>query len=375
MGERTTMSRNVHIPWLLIGLLMAGGGCDPGSPSGSNAPQTGSDDAPPADRRAEAPQSGRRFRFTYDVTIQNLPPRAVAQVWVPVAQDTPEQCVEVETIRVPAPHRLTTERRFGNRLLHFEAAASDAGEIPVRVEYRIERFEATPDRSPATEKEIDQHLDRSALELADGEVIRRLLPGGLPAGSNLERGRTLFDSVGERLTYDKSLPGWGRGDVAWACESGRGNCSDFHSVFISACRDLRIPARFEIGFPIPADRPAGDVDGYHCWARFVHEDRWLAVDISEADKHPEQRNEYFGRLAADRVQFTAGRDLVLEPEQQGGPVNFLIYPYVEIDGPIDVELSKRFRFEELTTSVCRSADGDDDRPVSGAGAPRGLQTR
>ena len=29
---------------------------------------------------------------------------------------------------------------------------------------------------------------------------------------------------------------------------------------------------------------------------------------------------------------SAGRDLVLEPEQQGDPVNFFIYPYVEADG-------------------------------------------
>ena len=368
------MSRNYSTRWLLIGLLVAGGGC--GISSGSDGgPRLGSGDSPPADRRSEAPQPGRRFRFTYEVTIQDLPPRAVAKVWVPVAQDTPEQCVEVDAVRVPGPHRLTTERRFGNRLLYFESAASDTGEIPVRVDYRVERFQTTPERSPATEEEIDRHLDRSVLELPEGEVVRRLLPGGPLTGSNLERGRTLFDTVDERLTYDKSLPGWGRGDVAWACESGRGNCSDFHSVFIAACRDLQIPARFEIGFPIPANRAAGDVDGYHCWARFVHDGRWLAVDISEADKHPAQRNEYFGRLAADRVQFTTGRDLVLEPEQQGGPVNFLIYPYVEIDGSIDVELSKRFRFEEITPPVCRPAGGDGHRPVSGAGAPRGLQTR
>ena len=33
-----------------------------------------------------------------------------------------------------------------------------------------------------------------------------------------------------------------------------------------------------------------------------------------------------------------GRDLVLTPRQSGGPLNFLIYPYVEVDGkPLPAE--------------------------------------
>jgi hypothetical protein len=94
------------------------------------------------------------------------------------------------------------------------------------------------------------------------------------------------------------------------------------------------------------------VDGYHCWARFIHDGRWLAVDISEADKHPDERDQYFGRLEADRMHFTTGRDLILEPKQQGGPVNFLICPYVESGGPVDVEFAKRFRFGEINQPVC-----------------------
>lgn len=368
------MSRRFRFSVLgvLTTACLAGGGCGEGLPD-SDAPvrerPAGSDVV------AEPHRAGRRFRFVYEVTLRDLPPGAPARVWVPLAQNTPEQCVEIEAIRVPRPHRLTTEPRFDNRLLYFEAPADRSGEIPVRVVYRIERFEATPEGLAAAEP-ADLHLERSALELPPGEVLSRLLPDGVPAGNNLERGRILFDSVDELLTYDKSLPGWGHGDVAWACEAGRGNCSDFHSVFIAACRDLQIPARFEIGFPIPVDRSAGDVDGYHCWARFLHEGRWLAVDISEADKHPHERNEFFGRLKADRIQFTAGRDLILEPEQQGGPVNFLIYPYVEVDGPVDVALEKKFRFAETTEPVCGPrGDGTHDWPVLGAGAPRGLQTR
>jgi hypothetical protein len=56
------------------------------------------------------------------------------------------------------------------------------------------------------------------------------------------------------------------------------------------------------------------------------------VDASEAWKHPPRHDYYFGNLDADRVAFTMGRDLTLSPPQEGGPVNFRIYPLVQVDG-------------------------------------------
>lgn len=162
------------------------------------------------------------------------------------------------------------------------------------------------------------------------------------------------------MRYDKpaGLP-WGRGDAVWACDAGVGNCSDFHSVFIGAVRDLGIPARFEIGFSIPPEIGSGEVAGYHCWARFLIKNaerndatsdttgRWIPVDISEADKRPELRDYYFGNLTADRVRFTIGRDLELDPPQEADPVNFLVYPYVEVDGRPHTAMTHRFAYADI----------------------------
>ena len=41
---------------------------------------------------------------------------------------------------------------------------------------------------------------------------------------------------------------------------------------------------------------------------------------------------FFGKLNENRVQFTTGRDIVLEPKQEGPPLNYFVYPYVEVDG-------------------------------------------
>src|SRR5947207_2846041 len=90
------------------------------------------------------------------------------------------------------------------------------------------------------------------------------------------------------LPYPSSTGG--QGDSVWACESKYGNCTDFHSLFISLARSQKIPAQFEIGFPIPEKRSAdemSEVPGYHCWAKFRPQGKgWIPVDISEASKNP-----------------------------------------------------------------------------------------
>ncbi|NIP85011.1 MAG: transglutaminase domain-containing protein, partial [Planctomycetales bacterium] len=174
-----------------------------------------------------------------------------------------------------------------------------------------------------------------------------LLAGLRLSSDPLAKARLVYDRVDDHVRYDKSQPGYGHGDVRWVCESGFGNCTDFHSLFISLARSQGLPARFEIGFPLPPQRGAGTIGGYHCWALF-HTDKqgWVPVDISEADKHPHLKEYYFGNLTENRVTFTTGRDIELVPRQAGRPLNFFIYPYVEVDGQVwpTSKIQHRFAF-------------------------------
>jgi transglutaminase-like putative cysteine protease len=70
----------------------------------------------------------------------------------------------------------------------------------------------------------------------------------------LAKARAIYNYVIATMRDDKSGTGWGNGDVTWACTAKRGNCTDFHSLFICTMQAAGIPSRFEIGFPIPADR-------------------------------------------------------------------------------------------------------------------------
>src|SRR5262249_48242748 len=135
----------------------------------------------------------------------------------------------------------------------------------------------------------------------------------------------------------------------WACDSKYGNCSDFHSLFISLARSQKLPAKFEIGFGLPQKRGKGEVAGYHCWAFFRPEGKsWVPVDISEANKNPRLRDYYFGNLTEDRVTSSVGRDIDLVPRQAAGPLNFFIYPHVEVDGKVvgQGKIDWKFSFED-----------------------------
>jgi transglutaminase-like putative cysteine protease len=179
------------------------------------------------------------------------------------------------------------------------------------------------------------------LELLKGKEVPR---------DQLAAARMFYDVVNKHMRYSKEGTGWGRGDAVWACDSGYGNCSDFHSLFISLARSQKIPAKFEIGFPLPEKRGSGEVPGYHCWAKFRPGGKgWVPVDISEANKNPKMRNYYFGNLTEDRVAFSTGRDIDLVPKQDGEPLNFFVYPYVEVDGKAypQEKIQRKFSYKDL----------------------------
>lgn len=300
---------------------------------------------------ADAPET-REFRFVYSATVTELAPGKTARVWAPIAPTNSDQEVTATKIETPSGHRLERETRFGNTILYFEGQANEQGEIPFRVEYQVTRRWLTP--AGVIEESLTEgdFLSASKLVPVDGAITRRMFRDKAPVGTPREIARLLYDRVDDHMKYDKTGEGWGRGDVLWACDSKRGNCSDFHSLFISMAREASVPAKFEIGFPLPSDKREGEIAGYHCWAKFLdHDDtgaaRWVGVDISEADKHPEKKELFFGNLPPDRVMFSTERDLVLSPRQAGGPVNFLVYPYVEVEGKPYAPQKRQFSFADV----------------------------
>jgi transglutaminase-like putative cysteine protease len=302
----------------------------------------------------------RTFLFTYSGVVKDLKPGETAKVWLPVAETNALQKIAIEDIDIPAKHQIGEEKQYGNRILFFQADADARGEVPFKITYKVIRDEVTTDiKAGATLKPredtnlVTRFLQPDAMVPVNGkplELLRENLKDQKLPDDQFEAAKVLYEVVNNHMKYSKEGKGWGQGDAVWACDSKFGNCTDFHSLFISMARGNKIPSKFEMGFPIPPKRGEGPVGGYHCWAWFMPQGKgWVPVDISEANRFPEMRDYYFGNLTEDRVQFTTGRDLNLVPRQDGPPLNFLIYPYVEVGGrpyPAD-KVSRAFAYKDL----------------------------
>ena len=170
------------------------------------------------------------------------------------------------------------------------------------------------------------------------------------------------------MQYDKPVPGFGLGDIPYCLKVGKGNCTDFHTLFIALARASGIPARWNMGFPLAygAGEPGGapqEVKGYHCWAEFYAPGAgWVPVDISEARKHPELKDYFFGGLSGNRILFTRARDALVEPDATGRRVNYLIYPIARADGADVSGVEWTFRYTDekpVTGTVAGGAPGRD----------------
>lgn len=277
----------------------------------------------------------RTFDFTYATTITNLPPGKTARIWVPLPPATVDQDVALEKETLPAKGIIATEPLYGNKMLYLEATPDKDGNIALSLTFKVTRHEVKTGiafRKPGAQEKIARFLEADKLVPITGKPLELLKDVKLDK-DQYKLARTLYDLVDRHMKYSKTGQGWGRGDAVWACASKFGNCSDFHSVFIALARSQRMPAKFEMGFPLPAKRGAGSIGGYHCWAWFLPDGKgWVPVDISEANQFPERRDYCFGNLSEDRIQFTTGRDIDLVPRQAGPALNYFIYPYVELDG-------------------------------------------
>jgi transglutaminase-like putative cysteine protease len=303
---------------------------------------------------ADAPRM-RDFVFTYSVSIGELSPGTrQVDIWLPYPTSDEHQKVDVLEISSPYPHRIIKEPEYGNSIIFISATEPMKREIDVKMTIRVRRRENVRNafaaakvgtQVPPPDKRWLKPDRRVPLDDNIRGIAKRVTAG---RRSDIEKARAIYDFVVDTMSYDKSGTGWGNGDIYWACDTKRGNCTDFHALFIGLNRAVGIPAKFAIGFPIPPDRGEGEVGGYHCWAEFYLKDYgWIPVDASEARKHPEKRSYFFGAHDENRVQFTVGRDLVLDSRQAGEPLNFFIYPYVEVDGKPFQQIEKSFRYRDL----------------------------
>ena len=155
----------------------------------------------------------------------------------------------MDSIHVPSILHINADHQYGNRIGYFETSVPDDGNVSFSISYQVKRLEASQDGQTIDDATKMRFLQKNNMVPITGKPLE--LIGDRQLGDKPTNvGRHLYEIVEQFMTYDKTNPGYGNGDVLWACNSKTGNCTDFHSLFISLARSQGLPARFEIGFPL-----------------------------------------------------------------------------------------------------------------------------
>ena len=305
---------------------------------------------PMVNSEAETNHRQRGVLIQEKITLKDIPPNnGPIRIWLPYPQSKKEQVIEDFKIDSPVEAIFTTEPEYGNKVIYLEAEGIKEY-LSLSVSFVARRKEYTEDNTISEGTLLKRFLKPDRRVPVNGEIKKLALNITRGKRGDMEKVRSIYDYLRYELTYSKDDPAiCGIGDSLITLRYKKGICTDYHSLFISLVRSIGIPARFEIGFPIPKNVKEGKINGYHCWAEFYIEGRgWIPVDISEADKHPENRDYFFGHLDENRVHLTTGRDIHLNPQQEGEALNFFVFPYVEIGGKPFDKISTDIVFKDLT---------------------------
>ena len=279
------------------------------------------------------------FEFHYEAQLPEI--NGPARMWVPIPTSDEYQTIELISLKAPGTQKFVKDKENNNSILYLELGPEHSRQT-LEIIYAVERTEKGP--FIATELVTEKYLQRNTLIPVGGRFkkIAEEAIGEKRKDSKLMQARALYDYIIDNMRYMK-YGDYGKGDAVYACDTKTGNCSEFHSFFISLARSVGIPARFAIGASIPSDRNEGGIDGYHCWAEFYADGKWWPVDISEGNKYTALATYYFGHHPANRIELNKGRDLQVEPSPESGPINFLAFPLLEVGGKV-VKTKNAFSF-------------------------------
>lgn len=296
----------------------------------------------------------RRFRFSVEVNVAAPAGTEVLDIWVPL----PLECDGIQEVSnlLTAVNdnankgEITIDEKHGNRMFHVRIPSPEESTLIEWSADIVRHIDAGQEEGTASE----HHLAANTLVPIEGLATQRadklgVLDDQKPVAA---RAKVIFDDVLDEMAYDKTVVGYGFGDLQRSMTVCKGNCTDFHARFIGVARAARIPVRFTMGIPLKV-QAKGEYHSYHCWAHWHDGKNWRPVDISEADKivrqDPFGAELYFRRLDVHRVALTTGRDVNLVPQQNQAPLNYFVFPYAEADGET-VELNGEnwtFRYEEM----------------------------
>ncbi len=182
----------------------------------------------------------------------------------------------------------------------------------------------------------------------------------------LQKAKAIYNWTTSNMYRDPKTRGCGTGNVCALLNTRGGKCTDISSVFVTLARASGIPAREIFGIRLGKQAEEDITTWYHCWAEFFLPGLgWVPVDPADVRKlmlvknirfgspdYKKYYKYYWGGIDQHRVKLSMGRDLFLNPQKKGFPVNYLMYPFAQVGGvtidwlnPADFQYKINFKKE------------------------------
>ncbi len=211
----------------------------------------------------------RYLRYGYTLrnhTDQVVP---VAELWVsaPVRETPFQRVLELKS----TPEAGASTDTLGNQLLHF--VFSNVPPYAVKLATVEATLAMSGEAAPMKTDEARWLTPGPLCEFND-EAFGRLAPV-FPGHHPEQTARAIFDWVRGHVR-DTGYEGTDRGAL-YALTQGRGDCTEYATLFVALCRRAGIPARALGGYVVDRNTVL-DPAAYHNWAEFYVDGRWQLAD-------------------------------------------------------------------------------------------------
>lgn len=288
-------------------------------------------------------------RLEIKVDLSDRPEKGETRLWLPYPLSDERQLVTDVKIQGDfSSSAVLSDAKFSTPML-FASWPEGASSKKLTFSFHVTRKEVSQRELPEREAlhnsaDFARYLGPTSLGPVDGAVKR--LADEITKGKSglLEKARAVYEWTCRSTFRDPETKGCGEGDVCELLKNPGGKCADIHSVFVAVARAAGVPAREVFGIRLGKEEGQDVTSWQHCWAEFYLPGYgWISVDpadvrkmmlkrdMSPMDPVPDDLFDYYwGGLDPFRVKLSVGRDLTLNPPQQGGVLNYLMYPYGEV---------------------------------------------